>query len=232
MSASPDKAAIRDAATVLLLDRADMTAPRVLMGQRGRSAAFMPSKFVFPGGVLDPEDQQVTFDLPLSATSDRRLTAEPLSGSCATSAGLAAAALRELAEETGLLCGTAGAEPGGWPEYAKENLRPDPSGLIYFFRAITPPNLSRRYDTRFFVMDAARLHGDRHDFSRASDELSNIHWVPLAKARELDLPFITEIVLAEVEHLLRVFHDQPLSDPDGVPFFDNRGANPCFIRIS
>lgn len=231
MTTLPDPIPIRDASTVLLLNREVSGAPRVLMGQRGKAAAFMPSKFVFPGGVLDPEDRAASFDFPLSDISDRRLGLERLAGSTATASSLAAAALRELAEETGLLCGAPHQGPAIWPEYAQEQLRPDPSGLIYFFRAITPPSLARRYDTRFFLLDSRLLHGDPHDFSRASDELSNIHWVPLSEARHLDLPFITEIVLAEVEQLLHDIGDGPLVEPRGVPFFDNRGPDPHFIRL-
>ncbi|MEF9605570.1 DNA mismatch repair protein MutT, partial [Paracoccus sp. PXZ] len=40
---------IRDAATVVVLDRNARGGPSVLMGQRGASAVFMPSKYVFPG---------------------------------------------------------------------------------------------------------------------------------------------------------------------------------------
>ena len=47
-----DKTAIRNAATVILL-RDRLENPRVLMGQRGANAAFMPNKFVFPGGAVD-----------------------------------------------------------------------------------------------------------------------------------------------------------------------------------
>ena len=47
-----DKTAIRNAATVIVL-RDRHSNPHVLMGQRGAKAAFMPNKFVFPGGALD-----------------------------------------------------------------------------------------------------------------------------------------------------------------------------------
>ncbi|MFN3846628.1 MAG: DNA mismatch repair protein MutT, partial [Paracoccaceae bacterium] len=44
---------IRAAATVILW-RATNFGAQVLMGQRGAGAAFMPSKYVFPGGAVDP----------------------------------------------------------------------------------------------------------------------------------------------------------------------------------
>ena len=53
-SGAPDPV-LRHAAT-LILHRHGADGPEVLMGQRGRKAAFMPSKFVFPGGALDPGD--------------------------------------------------------------------------------------------------------------------------------------------------------------------------------
>ncbi len=77
----------------------------------------------------------------------------------------------------------------------------------------------------FFLADAADVTGDTTGFSDASDELSHLHWIGLAEARALDLPFITEVVLAEVTNLLSG-GSQP-----GVPFFDNSGAVPTFRRI-
>ena len=51
------------------------------------------------------------------------------------------------------------------------------------------------------------------------------------EARGLDLPFITEVVLAELTGLIRMAGDGPLLQPQSVPFFDNRDASPRFARI-
>lgn len=221
---------IRDAATVVVLDRTAPGGPSVLMGQRGAAAVFMPSKYVFPGGAVDSADADVVFRDPLPDLLNQRLQAEPRDGvPPATSTAIAAAALRELAEETGLLTGHPGPAPTGWDHYGKAGLSPDPTQLIYLFRAITPPGRPRRFDARFLLLDADHLHGDRNDFTAACDELSHLHWVPLAQARALDLPFITEVVLAEIEALAQ--GDAPLAPPDSVPFFDNRTAQPRFCRI-
>ena len=91
------------------------------------------------------------------------------------------------------------------------------------FRAITPPGRPRRFDARFFLATGAT--GDAESFSQASDELSHLHWIGLAEARALDLPFITEVVLAEITAILSG-EDQP-----GVPFFDNRTDIPTFRRL-
>ena len=75
-------------------------------------------------------------------------------------------------------------------------------------------------------MPAEGAVGDAETFSDAEDELSHLHWIGLAEARALDLPFITEVVLAEVAAILQG-QDQP-----GVPFFDNSGPVPTFRRIA
>ena len=121
---------------------------------------------------------------------------------------MATTAQRELTEETGLTLARATAP-----------------NLLFVFRAITPPGRTRRFDARFFLADAGDAHGDSQQFSDASAELSHLHWISLAKARSLDLPFITEVVLAEVSALLSGI-PQP-----GVPFFDNSGPVPTFRRL-
>ncbi len=194
---------IRPAATVILWRNAQ-AGVQVLMGMRGHAAAFMPSKYVFPGGAVDAEDARAA-ETALHPQCQHRLTLHcpPDAPNPAT---LVAAALRELAEETGLTLPAT-----------------TPGTLRFVFRAITPPGRTRRFDARFFLADAAAVQGNAETF--ASTELSHLHWIGLAQARALDLPFITEVVLAEVTALLSG-HPQP-----GVPFFDNSGPVPTFRRL-
>jgi 8-oxo-dGTP pyrophosphatase MutT (NUDIX family) len=147
------------------------------------------------------------------------------------STALAVAAIRELWEETGLVLGRAASWPGiaphDWQSFAATGHQPDAAALQFVFRAITPPGRPRRFDARFFLVDATELAGDPDDFSRASDELSHLQWVPLATARQFDMPFITEVVLAEVQ--ARV---QDLAPPTSVPFFRNEDEESLFLRLT
>lgn len=205
---------IRDAATVILI-RDALSAPRVLMGQRGASAAFMPDKYVFPGGAVDPLDSQISLAAEMSDTCKAVLEKDAKG---VTANALAAAAIRELWEETGQCLGAPGVwdAPVNWKGFAQRGLCPDASPLSFFFRALTPPGRPRRFDARFFLADAASLASDPDDFTEAEAELTHLHWVPLRKARDLNLPFITRIVLGELEsHLPR------LDAPARVPFVKN-----------
>ena len=204
MTDQPRKDAIRNAATIVLIRRDD-DQPRVLMGQRGKSAAFMPSKFVFPGGAIDPQDHQAVAQRPLREDVRRKLEAR---SDPALAPALAMTAIREVWEETGLAIATdegdAPADPlSEWETFYEEGHRPDASQLEFVFRAITPPGRPRRFDARFFLADMSVIRTDPDDFSRAEDELSHLSWLTLKDARALDLPFITEVVLAEVEARLR-----------------------------
>jgi 8-oxo-dGTP pyrophosphatase MutT (NUDIX family) len=221
-----DKSAIRDAATIIVL-RDEATRPRVLMGQRGKSAAFMPSKFVFPGGAVDAVDAEIPLARPARPDCLGRLQAE-----ATTDAGaVLAAATRELWEETGLLLGAPDARAGaieaprGWRGYLGTGHLPDGETLEFVFRAITPPGRPRRFDARFLLARAEALRTDPDDFSRAEDELSHLQWVPLDAARGFDMPFITEVVLAELTARL-----EGRAHP-GVPFFDNATEVSRFRRL-
>jgi 8-oxo-dGTP pyrophosphatase MutT (NUDIX family) len=221
-----DKSAIRNAATIIML-RDTETSPRVLMGQRGKGAAFMPSKFVFPGGAVDAVDA----DIPLAQDPPADCATRLAKASALPAAALLAAATRELWEETGLLLGSRDARAGqikapkGWRGYLATGHLPDGAALQFVFRAITPPGRPRRFDARFFMADADALASDPDDFSGAEDELSHLQWVPLDEVRTFDMPFITEVVLAEIGAILNG------SAQPGVPFFNNLDAISRFERL-
>ncbi len=225
-----DKSQIRDAATILLIRDAGH-APKVLMGRRGARAAFMPGKFVFPGGAVDPGDHRV----PLAAAGAEpclsRLGEELRPGAPDTLPhALLVAAIRELWEETGQILGKRkaweGAVPEDWRDFAARGYIPSPEGLAFICRAITPPGRPRRFDARFFVADAARLASDPDDFSAASEELGCLQWIPFERLMEFDLPFITQVALAEIKARL-----PDLSAPPDVPFFRNDDEESLFLRL-
>lgn len=208
---------IRDAATVILVDRR-AAEPRILMGQRGKAAAFMPEMFVFPGGALEPGD----FDLAAAVGAGRTADARLAVGSAPEVArALPFAAIRELWEETGLKLGRpdpeaaarAGAAPEAWRGFLADGLAPATEALRFVFRAVTPPGRPRRFDARFFLAEAAALASGPMDFTLVDHELSSLQWIGVEAARELPLPFITRVVISELEELL----DSP--GPRPAPWF-------------
>ena len=225
-SPGPDRAAvpnsdpsIRAASTVVLLRRSS-GGPTVLMGIRSRRAVFMPSKMVFPGGAVDPGDADVPVEVGPALAAALRVESNGPSPRA-----LCAAAIRELWEETGLQL----SRPGDWPDappewrgFAAGGHRPA-APFRFVFRAVTPPGRPRRFDARFLLADADALAGDPDDFSRADGELSHLEWVPLAEARSRDIPFVTELALAEVA---RIAAGEPRTE---IPFLDN-GAEEALLH--
>lgn len=215
-----DAPAIPRHAATLILVRETADGPRVLMGQRGKGASFMPSKFVFPGGALDPADQGLAADYAVHPDDEAPMRTKSEAG--IEPAALALAALREVWEETGLAIGEpdaaakalSGTVHPDWDGFFVQGLRPSTDKLRFIFRAITPPTRHKRFDARFFMASAELVQGDLDDFSQASGELTHLSWLTLREARELDLPFITEVVLAEVEARLKA-----PEEPRPAPFF-------------
>ncbi len=220
-----DKSQIRDAATVIVLrDRA--SSPRILMGQRGAKAVFMPNKFVFPGGAVDAGDHTVPLASPVAEPCATRLHDDSPPG---LGPALAATAIRELFEETGQVLGSPGAwkaPPPDWQDFAATGHLPHAAPLQFVFRALTPPGRPRRFDARFFLINAEDLASDPDDFSAASDELSHLQWVDLDQVRRFDMPFITEVVLSEIA--ARAHDPHP---PVSVPFFKNNDEESLFLRL-
>lgn len=195
---SPKLLRPRDASTLIIV-RKGKNGGEVLMGERSAAHVFVPENFVFPGGRVDRSDAFVQPATPLRPEVLERLqkTATPR-----RALALAMAAVRETFEETGLIVGgrtEATAKPGrapkGWEHFLSTGMAPALGGLTYVARAVTPTGRPRRFNARFFVVDADAITGEVAD----SDELLTVRWFPLPEARKLKIRPITELVLAEIE---------------------------------
>lgn len=209
----------KDAATLILLDRSGPT-PKVLMGRRHHGHVFLPGRFVFPGGAVDPRDRLMTVGTPLDPRAEAKLMRHMKRPSPAKARALALAAIRETFEETGLLLGTrreqAPAAPDGpWSAFAETRVHPDLGGIHFIARAITPPRRARRYDTRFFTADAGAIAHRIEGVVGPEAELVELVWLPLDETKRLELMAITEMVLETLQEQIAAgfSHDLP------VPFY-------------
>lgn len=167
----------------------------VLMVQRGMTAKFMAGAWVFPGGVLDPEDS-------FAETMAHTGVADPVL------APWVSAAARELAEETGIWVTSDGTsfarrEERGLRNGAlsahltKKGMTWAGSNFCWFVTWVTPTMVPMRFEARFFAVelpmgidpdpDPAEL--DRAEWIRPSEaerRAASGEWVvPLPTAKTL-----------------------------------------------
>lgn len=183
----------QDAAGLILVRRPVRGAAEVLLGRRHAATRFMPGYYVTPGGRLEGIDSRPSgFSEPLQppegdvdAATGRRLPA------------LARCALRETAEETGLLVGRPAPldrrPTPHWAPFIEAGLTPAFGDLRLIARAITPAGSPIRFHTRFFLVDGAlaegRLAGD--------GELEDLRWIPQDLLSTVRLAEVTRLVIAE-----------------------------------
>ncbi|HQR04637.1 MAG: MBL fold metallo-hydrolase [Proteobacteria bacterium] len=190
----------RPSATVILA-RDSARGLEVFMLRRNQQAAFAADAYVFPGGALDAEDDDPFWcqihGQPATDDANRQLKLEQ--GGLAYCVG----AIRECFEESGLLlacdgnnrfpCLESGAEHEKFHRLRaalnqgecnfvdlcrQEGLRPALDQLAYLSRWVTPPGMSRRFDTRFFVAAAPAEQTASHDNQETVDNL----WIRPADA--------------------------------------------------
>jgi 8-oxo-dGTP pyrophosphatase MutT (NUDIX family) len=163
----------RQAATVLLV-RDGSGAPEVLLLRRHGRSGFAADAWVFPGGVVDAADRDLSMVDRLDGPAPGEWAARLGVDDPAEALGYVAAALREAFEETGILLAR---EASGDPAHADhalevarrallsgviglrevvvgQDLHLAGDGLIYVAHWITPEPEPRRYDTRFFLARA------------------------------------------------------------------------------
>jgi 8-oxo-dGTP pyrophosphatase MutT (NUDIX family) len=187
---------VRPASTVILV-RPGAPSLHVLMVRRGGGAPFMGNARVFPGGTVGDGDRG------RSAAAAVRWSGPP------DELPWRAAALRELAEEAGvLLTDPPGAEPESDPDLFAAVLRAgavlDADRLVYLSNWVTPKGPPRRYDTRFYLAmadDGAGALADDH-------EVFDARWVSPAEALALGDSGEWEVELPTRRHLelLADFH--------------------------
>jgi 8-oxo-dGTP pyrophosphatase MutT (NUDIX family) len=192
----------RDAATLMLIDRSGAK-PKVLLGRRHHSHKFMPGKFVFPGGRIEALDRVMPAASELAADTQKKLIERVKDQSAEFARALALAAVRETAEETGLLLGVkrdvSPQAPGEiWADFAKAHVHPDLAQIHFIARAVTPPRRPRRFDTRFFTADASAIAHKIEGVVGPESELVELTWVPIEQATRVDISTITGIVLEEL----------------------------------
>ncbi|MEM9630079.1 MAG: NUDIX hydrolase [Pseudomonadota bacterium] len=222
----------KDAATLLILDRDARGTIKLLMGRRHMRHTFMPGKFVFPGGRVDPADSRISHVLPYHPDVEAKLSeGMKNSKSAARVRAFALAAIRETYEEAGLFIGQKSGEAAlrlgtGFEAFSERGIQPDLGGLRMIARAITPPQRPRRFDTRFLAVWADAIADQLPDGKGPSGELEDCAWLTLEEARQKELPLITTKILTDLED--RLNSDPDLTPTTSVPYyFFRKGA---FVR--
>lgn len=168
----------------------------------------MPGVYVFPGGAVDDTDFALESERPLPDDVEARLKRQ---AQRKLARALAWTAIRETWEETGLMIGNAGAVSGAADcaavrAFSEAGLAPDLSALDYLMRAVTPPYVPIRFNTRFFIADATAAQGRL----RPSPELEEIGWRPVEEVLTLSIVNVTEIVLDAAR---KYWTERPAPDP-------------------
>ncbi len=219
-----------DAGTLILVRR-NSGGHQILMGQRHKNLNFMPDKFVFPGGRVTLSDNRLMPVTPLRPHVEKKLR---FRANRRNVQALALAAIRETFEEAGLLVGrnTPTASKGRyrtrskhWSPFLAHGVAPALDQLEFIARAITPPDLPRRFDARFFLTDSEQIRGDLHDTSNTSAELLDLHWFSFDEALQLNLPYVTRVVLKHVQQ--RYTH----ANPDKRTLFMPRAIDDCDVQF-
>ncbi len=224
---------IRDAATMLVIDRSGET-PKVLLGRRHDGHKFMPGKYVFPGGRVERADRRMFAATALDRRVEARLMKQVRHPSAQKSKSFVLAAIREVFEETGLVLGTRvdsavaafprthgiveGPRPAAsdeWTKFASSGVAPDLAAVHFIARAVTPPGRPRRFDTRFFAVDADAIAARIDGVVGPDTELVELVWLPIEKSLTLDMAGITMAVLEE----LRIRTAEGFTHDLPVPFY-------------
>jgi 8-oxo-dGTP pyrophosphatase MutT (NUDIX family) len=214
----PTGARPRKAATLILVDRSG-PAPRVLMGKRHEGHRFMPGRYVFPGGRVEPADRRMSVAGALPATTETKLMACLRRPTPSAARALALAAIRETFEETGLLLGVKdhGAPenppPGAWTDFSARGVFPSLEEIHFIGRAVTPPRNRLRFDTFFLAAEATAIAERVEGVIGPDSELVEMVWVTIPEALQMGIVAITRVMLRELANRLAINLDRRAPTP-------------------
>jgi len=214
----------KNASTMILVD-GPQNDPVILMGKRNKKLKFMPGALVFPGGSVDKFDGSVPASDELTDTTQARLI-QAMRGK-PTKRGaraLGVAAVREVAEESGLLIGKSGdfqSNHDDWKDFCDKRIVPSLSALRLFSRAITPPGNPRRFDTWFFIAHASEVGFSPEGGFDPDGELEELQWIRPKDAITENTREITRVMLVEL--IQRLERDPKLSDDYPAPHYQTSG---------
>jgi 8-oxo-dGTP pyrophosphatase MutT (NUDIX family) len=197
------------------------------MGKRHRAHKFLPQRYVFPGGRVDPEDARVRSGSEMTEAVSEQLSRTTRKGRARS---IAIAAIRETFEETGLVIGDADPlphrpPPKGWEKFFEKGYAPALGRLFYVARAITPVFRPMRFDARFFMVEAGGAVGEL----KGSGELEYLEWIPIRETLNFEIPAVTQNVLKYAEELMK----DPPEQVGGrkIPFFKHyRGGHHLIMQ--
>lgn len=217
MTGSPVEPSL--AATVVLV-RVGRRGPEVLLTRRPASMAFAPDMEVFPGGRVDADDAASSWPGRSAVTPQQAAAALGGDVDAVTALAVHVAAVRELFEEAGVLLAdlpgdgatrralgpARSALVGGDATFstiaAELDLRLRTDLLVPLSRWVTPPNLPRRFDARFFAAEIPA--GARVSFE--GDEVAGHAWHTPADALDamadgrIAMWLPTSATLQQLEH--------------------------------
>lgn len=198
-------AAIRPAATVVVLRNGDTGMQVLLMRRNARADDIHSGACVFPGGLVDAADRQA--HAYCSNLDDAHASAAM--GLAVGGLDFVVAAMRECLEEAGLLYATT-VDHAPLPAALLDQIAPlrpalnrgeltlaalcerfglrlAADRLVRMSHWLTPPGVPKRYDTHFFVAEAPAAQVASHDEGETVDRLWITPADALAQLRELKL---------------------------------------------
>ena len=182
---------IRPAATVVILrDGNDGIEVFLLRRNPSIGDSHFGDALVFPGGVLDPEDEDPSWATVCKGAKDFG----PVADTVHSPLSFWIAAIRECYEEAGIFFGhyrdgegVAEDKLGDWRKQLdsvplfdlvqRESLSLSPTDLVYYSHWITPGGRPQRFDTRFFLARCPAGQQGYHDGFEAIDS----HWMTAAQ---------------------------------------------------